>query len=88
LTDRELITIREILYKGDRERYGGIWDYLPLDRIERLSVAGEEDGLVALSIHLPGESRIQLQYEPAARDGLDALVGKFSELREDRGAGR
>ena len=83
LTDSELVTIRETQYKGDRERYGGVWNYLPLDRIERLSVTREEDGLVAMSIHLPGESRIQLQYEPAARGELEALVRRFSELRED-----
>jgi hypothetical protein len=79
LTDRELITIREIPYKGDRERYGGIWEYLTLDRIERLSMTEDDRGLMALSIHLPGGSRMQLQYEPAARDELETLVAGFSE---------
>ena len=81
LTDREFISIRELLYPGDQERYGGVWDYVPLPRIDRLSVASVGHGLVGLTVHLPGEARLDLQYETSAGPELDALRAKFSELQ-------
>ena len=84
LTERELITIEEILPKGDRERYGGLWAYMPLDRIERMAMTGVQRDLVTLSVDLFGDGRRQFQFEPSAREELDALVGKFASLKEER----
>jgi len=84
LTDRELITIEEILPKGDRDRYGGQWSYMPLDRIECLSMTGVQRDLVTLCVDLFGGGRRQFQFELSAREELDALVGKFTSLKEGR----
>lgn len=82
LTDRELITIREGPAPGGRERYGGVWDYMPLRRIERLSIAEAAHGAVGLSIHLPGANHFDLLFEASARNRLEALQAKFDELTE------
>ena len=84
LTDRELITIEEILPKGDRERYGGLWGYMPLDRIESLSMTGVQRDLVTLCVDLFGGGRRQFQFEPSAREELAVPVGKFTSLKEER----
>jgi hypothetical protein len=81
LTDRELISIREVPYPGRRERYGGVWDYMPLAHIEALSVTSVDRGFLVLSIEWPGDTHLDLQYEAAARDALDALVAEFPGLR-------
>ncbi len=87
LTDREVIAIREVPSPGGRERYGGVWDYMPLRRIDHLSIAGAGQGVVVLSIHLPGEVHVDLRYEASARLELDALLATFQELRNSRSKG-
>ncbi len=82
LTDRELITIREIVHRGGRERYGGVWTYIPLRRIEGVAVMESRYGLVALSVRLPGGGQVQFLFEPSARDDLQVLVGRFLALKE------
>jgi len=84
LTDRELITIREGPAPGGRERYGGVWDYMPLQRIERLSIAEAGHGAVGLSIQLLGGMHLDLPFEVSARNRLEALQAKFDELTECR----
>ena len=84
LTDRELITIREGPAPGGRERYGGVWDYMPLRRIERLSITEAAHGAVGLSIHLPGANHFDLLFEASARNRLEAIQAKFDELTECR----
>ncbi len=87
LTNRELIAIREVPSPGDRERYGGVWNYMPLSRIDHLSLAGAGQGNVVLSIHLPGEIHIDLRYEASARLQLDTLLATFHELRNGNSQG-
>jgi hypothetical protein len=80
LTERELISIQEVAYPGDQERYGGVWDYIPLAKIAALSISANGRGLVSLSIQLHGETRFDLLFEPSAREDLDSLEAKFSEI--------
>jgi hypothetical protein len=40
LTDRELILFREVVWPGAIDRYGGIWDYIPRNKIQALSLKG------------------------------------------------
>jgi hypothetical protein len=73
LTDRELITIREEQRLGGEERYGGTWDYIPLSQVVDLSTRSQEDGLLAWTVQLPGDERIELLFQAAARPQLDRL---------------
>ncbi len=81
LTDRELITIREIVHRGGRERYGGVWTYMPLRRIEGVSMTEGHHGLAVLSVELPGGGHMQLQFEPSARGNLQVLVERFLDWK-------
>jgi hypothetical protein len=81
LTDRELIDVRETLAPGVRERYGGVWTYLPLARIVGLSVVGDGDGLARLEVRLPCDLRLDLVFESSSRGDLDRLVSRFTDAR-------
>jgi hypothetical protein len=88
LTNRELIVIREVPSPGNRERYGGVWDFMPLMKIDHLSMTGIGHGDVSFSVHLPGEMHIDLRYEASARPELDALLATFHELRSASSQGK
>jgi hypothetical protein len=84
LTERELISIREVLHPGDQERYGGVWDYVPLPRIAGLSISRNAKGLLSLAVPLRGDAGLDLIYEASAEKDLEALVAKISEIRQGK----
>jgi len=56
LTDRELIIIRDdpdSPRSFDMTRYGGVWDYIPLERIERIACRKKDANMLSLAIELP-----------------------------------
>lgn len=80
LTDRELILIAE-----PRERlaprgapYGGIWHYVPLNRIRDASLVPEDEHLV-LQIELPGGDRLRAVFGAENRAGAEAFVRGLRE---------
>ena len=77
LTDKELIIIRDeagVRWNPDA-KYGGIWTYVPLDRIATTSVAKTGDGLLAVSIHLPGNDRIDALFSASQEEEVTLLLG-------------
>lgn len=57
-TDRELILIRDNECSqrwNDGVRYGGIWNYVPLNQLQDLIMEDATYGLVDLTIKLPAE---------------------------------
>lgn len=85
LTDRELIVIRENEARGAKSKYGGNWDYIPLNRIETLSLSETNGRLLVLSILLPGEEQIQIHF----RDSLRPEIGQFlAHFRQATAASR
>jgi hypothetical protein len=83
LTDRELILIREETRQSGDDRYGGIWDYIPLNKIADLSLGKKDSSLLKLSILLPENDRLELLYSASARQELDQLLIKFGELTKN-----
>jgi hypothetical protein len=81
LTDRELILIQEEVARRKEDRYGGIWDYIPLRKIESLSLREKDGKLLVLSIQLPGSIRLELLFEIFSRGEVNQLVVRFSELK-------
>jgi len=80
LTDRELITVREEDRRGANDKYGGIWDYVPLGKIVDLSLSQKDGGLFELSIHLPEVAPLQSLYEASLERELNELLDRFGEL--------
>jgi hypothetical protein len=70
LTDRELILIREDESRnwGKENRYGGIWNYVPLRKISSVSLSrGEDGGLLILTVRLPQKVRLDVPYPSSRR---------------------
>jgi hypothetical protein len=68
--------------------YGAIWNYVPLKRITGVSVTGREEDTFSLSIHLPGDDRIEYLLSTSNRHAADMLVGYVENLSPRSGTGR
>jgi hypothetical protein len=80
LTDRELIIIREEARQSGVDRYGGIWDYIPLNKIVTLSLSEKNGDLLALSIQLPESVRLESLFQASAKREVEQLLERFREL--------
>lgn len=80
LTDRELITIREEAIQGARDRYGGIWDYIPVDKIDSLSVSEEGNNLLRLIVQLPEDISFGFLFHSSLKEELDQIMTSFKGL--------
>ena len=80
LTDRELILIHE----EDNPRvigdYGKVYDYIPLAKIVRLSLNGEDSKYIKLVVQLPEGFRIESTYQASAREEINELFSRFASL--------
>jgi len=82
LTDRELIMIREEKsgWRGDKTRYGGVWNYIPLDKITSISLTPKNDDLLVLSIHLPQDDHIDSLFSVSNRPEVELVLNQFETL--------
>jgi hypothetical protein len=80
LTDRELIMIREEARQSGNDRYGGIWDFIPLNKIGSLSLDEKGSKLLLLSIQLPENERLEYLYQASAIEDLGKFLARFKEL--------
>ena len=80
LTDRELITVREEERRSSNEKYGGIWDYIPLAKIVELTLSHRDGDLFELSIRLPDVVPLNSLYRASAERELNELLDRFREL--------
>jgi len=77
LTDRELIIIRddpESPRAFDQARYGGVWDYIPLGKIERLACQGRDDDVLSLSLDLPLGDRVESLFAANRRAEVERFL--------------
>jgi hypothetical protein len=85
LTDRELIIIREDEPQNRAvDRYGGIWNYMPLKKIISLTLGKKDNSLLVLSIVLPAGVRFEYLFHPSEKHELDLLLKQFNELTARR----
>jgi hypothetical protein len=80
LTDRELILIREEARQGREDRYGGIWDYIPLQKIVKMSLREKGNDLLALSIQLPEGDSLECVYKASAGQEISRFLEQYQEL--------
>lgn len=80
LTDRELILIREDAVRRKEDKYGGIWDYIPLNKIVSLSMSEKADDLIGLTVQLPEDTSFESLFQISAKEELNHLLGRFKEL--------
>jgi hypothetical protein len=77
LTERELIIIRddpESPRAFDQARYGGVWDYIPLTKIERLACLDTGADVVSLSLDLPLGDRVESPFAAKRRAEVERFL--------------
>jgi hypothetical protein len=84
LTDREAIFIREdensAEIKGKGERYGGVWQYIPLRNIAASEIIDSENGLLTLSMQLAvGGQWLYKTFEASSRKELEDFQRKLNQ---------
>lgn len=79
LTDQELILVRESERIVSDDCYGGIWDYVPLNKIVNASISRDQDGFLILSVELPNDQYLETMYLPSLHTELEALVNKLNK---------
>ncbi|MBN1219008.1 MAG: hypothetical protein JXM69_08770 [Anaerolineae bacterium] len=86
LTDRELILIQDGTGKpwGGDLKYGGVWNYIPLNKITSISLTGRQDDLLTLSIHLPGDDGLDCLFSVSNRPEIDRLLSRFEAISKER----
>ena len=81
LTNRELIIIRE-----DEERwvkdtsYGGIWSYVPLNKVKSMALAENDDHTLTLSIELPARDCLHARFSDVNKLEVASFLNSFREL--------
>jgi len=78
LTDKELIDIGDeagVRWNPDA-KHGGIWTYVPLDKIAATGVAEADDGMIAVSIQLAGDDRVDLLFSASQEEEVRVLVSR------------
>lgn len=82
LTDRELIIIcddPDSTQSFDNTRYGGVWDYIPLDKIERIAWRDKDAALLAVTLDLPLGDRIESLFPVERRAEVERFLKQLSE---------
>ncbi len=90
LTDRELIVVRDVEKSkifDDGTRYGGMWQYIPLEKISTVSLAERKDGRFVLSIALPGGDCIRSLFEASKKEEIEALLSRLGGRFQSGSAG-
>jgi hypothetical protein len=82
LTDSELITIREEATRRREDRYGGVWDYIPLNKIAGLSILRQDNGLLMLSVQLPESVHLDYLFQASAQGDVDQIQDRFGVLTQ------
>ncbi len=84
LTDRELILIQDGTGKrwGGDIRYGGVWHYIPLDKITSVSLTGPEDGLLAMFVRLPEGDSIDSLFSVSNKQEVDGFLSQLEASLE------
>jgi hypothetical protein len=81
LTERDLILIRDDPSQRERAKspYGGIWSYIPLRKIQSVTLAPSEEDRMELSVHLPNGQKVVLPYEETRRAVAEKLRRRIME---------
>lgn len=83
LTDKEIIFIRddEDTTEVRGERYGGVWQYIPLQKIQDVKLTASGNKLLTLTLTLEsGIQRLDKVFESSSQDALEDLQKKLNQM--------
>jgi hypothetical protein len=79
VTDRELIIVYDDPDSPkwrDNTRYGGVWDYIPLNKIAAVELTEQATGLLTLAVQLPHNDRVEVHFQPDRRVELERFAAQ------------
>jgi hypothetical protein len=82
LTDRELIIIHDdpdSPPSSDGTRYGGVWDYIPLDKIERIAWQDRDAEVLAVTFGLPLGDEVESLFPAVRRAEVERFLQQVGE---------
>ena len=82
LTDKELMFIRDDEeVQGNQDiRYGGIWTYLPLDKIQTATLTAKTEETLVLRLHLPENDQIDFLFSATNKQDVQSLIDEMARL--------
>lgn len=83
LTDKEIIFIRddEDTTEVRGERYGGVWQYIPLQKIQNVTLTASGNKLLNLTLTLEsGIQQLDKVFESSSQDALEELQKKLKQM--------
>jgi hypothetical protein len=80
LTDRELILFREKIWPGTQDRYGGIWDYIPLNKILAVSLNRKAGNLLELSFQLSHQRHLEILFQSTLESEVEQFLQPFQGI--------
>jgi len=80
LTDQELVLISEDEQENRREKYGAIWQFIPLRKISDITTSVQDNDLLKLNIFLKDGSKIESMFLHSVNDVLEQLVNEIKTL--------
>ena len=83
LTDKEIIFIRddEDTTEVRGERYGGVWQYIPLQKIQDVMLTASGNKLLTLTLTLEsGIQQLDKVFESSSQDALEELQKKLKQM--------
>lgn len=82
LTDKELIIIQDTGSgrMNKSKRYGGIWYYIPLEKLSSVSLTAKAEDLLELSITLSADEHIDTLFSVSKKPEVEQLLKKLSDL--------
>lgn len=74
ITDQELILIREDEQENRKEKYGAIWQVIPLSKIRSVDQTDQENDLLKLTLHLADGTQIDSLFLPQMRERIEKAI--------------
>ena len=80
LTNQELIIIKEDEQNKRSDRFGGIWEFIPLPKIKAGHLTQEENGVIQLTITLKTGLEVHSLFMSSMRQQLENLLNLLNQL--------
>ncbi len=74
ITDQELILIRDDEHENRKEKYGAIWQVIPLSKIRSVDQTDQENGLLKLILHLSDGTQIDTLFLPQMKERIEKAI--------------
>jgi hypothetical protein len=83
LTEKMLYIIKESGHRGtnNNRRFGGIWNYIPVNKIHSTLLAKKSDGLVELTINFSDGEQIKSLFSTIKKSEIDQFLVSLNSLK-------